>query len=227
MGKKSRMFYWIILLVGVTIGLIALLCPTASIEGYSLYGHITESLSIWMIGYSRYYWWETGFQIIWTTNPDIMIVNLVSFISIVIILIITLILSLVKRKKRSSYFFLFSGISLIGLGIYYIIGMDMQIIGFWDMMNEGFGIIGIFFSAILIIIGFGVGFTDFEKIRIPMPSILEEKPQFEKGGVIPEKVHTESITSFKFCPECGTKLVSLNQRFCVTCGIDISKISEL
>lgn len=216
MTNNKRKYYWIIIIIGVVIGLIALLCPTATFKQY-YYGEVIESWNVWMIGYSRYYWWETGYEVIWVDNIDVKTVSLVSFIFILINLLVTLVASIILRKRKSSYYFLISAIASIGFGIYYIIGIDVNLLGFWDLMDPHFGIIGIFLGSGLVLLGFGVGFTDFDKIREPIQLPTEGMPIIVKQ----EPTTSTPISKTKFCPECGSKLSKENQKFCMDCGTEI------
>ena len=209
MTNNKRKYYWIIIIIGVAIGLLALLCPTATGKQY-YYGEVIESWNVWMIGYSRYYWWETGYEVVWATDIDVKTVSLVSFIFILINLLVTLVASIILRKRKSSYYFLISAIISIGFGIYYIIGIDVNMLGFWDLMDPNFGIIGIFLGSGLVLLGFGVGFTDFDKIREPIQLPTKTTP-----------TTSTPIGKTKFCPECGSKLIKENQKYCMECGTAI------
>lgn len=218
--SNSRKYYWIIIVIGVFIGLLSLLFPTATGDRFYL-GELIESLDIWMVGYVRYYWWQTGKESYWMNNPDYETVNLISSIPIILILIFTLIGTLLTRKRKSSYISLISGISLTGFAIYYMVGLDLNMEGVWDELAVGFGIIGIFLSSVLIITGFVVGFTDyFDKIRKPIQPTSEEIPIILKQEPIISASSTH-IGKIKFCPECGNKLSKADQKFCMECGTAI------
>jgi len=219
MPNKNREYYWIIIIIGVVIGLIALLCPTATFDQYYL-GERIESWDVWMIGYSRYYWWETGYEVVWATVTDVKILSLVSFIFILINLVITMIASIFLRKRKASFYFLISAIISIGLGIYYIISIDINVLGFWDLMNPHFGIIGIFLGSGIILLGFGVGFTDFDKIREPIQLTPGEVPITVKQE-LPVLTSPTIVGKIQFCPECGGKLSKERQKFCMECGTAI------
>lgn len=212
MTNTNREYYWVILIIGVVIGLLSFLFPAGTGSQFYL-GQEIESLDVWMIGYTRYYWWETGLITYWMNNPDFEIVNLISSISIAIILIVSLIVAVLNRKRKSSYLFLISGILLTGFTIYYIIGLELNSGGSaWSFMTVGFGVIGIFISSFLIITGFGVGFMDFDQVREAVHLVTKDSTNL---------LGPTSAKSAKFCPECGIQLSKENQKFCIECGTDI------
>ena len=225
--SKIREYYWVLISIGTVIGLIALLCPTASAEFYDLYGNISESWDLWMIGYSRYYWHETGTVVIWADTIALKTVNLISFVMIIIILVLSLLFSLAMRKQKSSYFFLLSGFAITGLGIYYMVGINFELSQFWDLMTPNFGIIGIFLSSTLILVGFGVGFTDFGKARESIHISTEGMTTYGPQVIPPATSASKLPTSVNFCPECGVKITNTTQKYCINCGIEIEKFKPL
>jgi hypothetical protein len=89
-------------------------------------------------------------------------------------------------------------------------------IHFWELFNPSFGVIGPFFSAILAFIGAGVFRYYSKRIEDLIPSKMGI---FEKKGPI-----IKSMGGLNFCPECGQKIISVTQRFCMNCGFELQNI---
>ncbi len=84
---------------------------------------------------------------------------------------------------------------------------------FWDVYNPGFGIIGPFLGAAFSIIGAIAIKVAKPKEEISFPA--------EKKELVKEAPTDESITQYKYCPECGQKLLYSESKFCSYCGFEL------
>ena len=146
-------YNYLFALLGGIIALIALLTPNAWFN-QSYMGMSIERFTEWMFGYSTYYWWETGYEVAWV-GPITLFISLTSTI-IVIIASIVAIVSANNDRKRGYYpksTLIIVGCSLVIIIIFYIIMIEILTLNFsfWAILNPGFGIIGVFIGAGLII----------------------------------------------------------------------------
>ena len=89
-------------------------------------------------------------------------------------------------------------------------------IHFWDVFDPGFGIIGPFLSAFLLFIGAAVfrRYSNRREELIPPKMDLYDK----------KEPSTEPLQGFNYCPECGSKIVSNTQQFCMSCGLKLQNL---
>jgi hypothetical protein len=134
-----------------------------------------------------------------------------------------------KTAKDLANVWIGMGITIIIGTIIYIIGIDITMINYieymlgypismsiWDYYSPGFAVIAPFIAAALSIIG-GIASKTLKTREV----ILSMKKEFPMA---PEKVFnqpSEEIT-FKFCPNCGYKIVNPNNKFCTNCGFEIN-----
>jgi hypothetical protein len=217
-----RDYAWAFSLTGGVIALIALLTPAANISDYY------TSMYYWMWGLRSVQAYYYGSLTNFAQDPIEVSISLISS-AIVLICIIGIILSASKSRKKMDFA---KKKSWLSLSILLIIGTIIWMVGievfyratafgisFWGYFNPGFGIIGIFLGAGLTIIGYGVSKMS---PRQPREVILPMKKAFPT----PRKSFGEAseATPFKFCPNCGHKIVNVYNRFCTNCGIEFRAI---
>lgn len=84
----------------------------------------------------------------------------------------------------------------------------------WEQYQPGFAIFGPIIGAILIIIsGIAGKMTQPKKIPIVREDLKKS---------IPEVRTTEKAAHGKFCPNCGTKVLRKQDRYCLKCGFEIN-----
>ncbi len=89
---------------------------------------------------------------------------------------------------------------------------------FWGLFQPGFGVIGVFLSGIMGIIGFisvkvtknkrNIGIV---KTKVEYKETPQEFSEFKKGIL-------------NFCPKCGTQIGNSALKFCITCGMNFDEI---
>jgi len=221
-------YVWAFPLVGGVLGLISLLTPTA------YFSYPGSTMNIWMWGLFSV---QIGYQSITRFTADLAELSLsLTCSAIVLISLIALISSGTSHKKKmrmgvmKKAAWLTPSILLIIGTLMWMVGLELISIygvgfSFWSNMNPGFGVIGMFISAALSIIGYGVSKMKAprrEEIIIPM----------KKGFMAPEReigapgseITKSTLTSFKFCPNCGQKIISQEHRFCTNCGFELRGI---
>jgi len=106
-------------------------------------------------------------------------------------------------------------ISLLFVPLFiFMIGWDFK---FFKLTGRIMFIIGCIIALVipLLLIYFGVQKNRKWKIS------LGEKPIIEKQELITTTSPSKNSTHIKYCPECGTKIINVNQKFCTNCGIEI------
>ena len=103
--------------------------------------------------------------------------------------------------------------------LFYVILFSI-IISFSRFRRTGLMLIFVIGSIIaitipLLLIYFGV------KKKRKWKTSYGEKPIVEKQELITTASPSENSTHIKYCPECGTKIVDVNQKFCMNCGTEI------
>lgn len=226
---EIRDYVWAFPLTGGVIALIAILTPAAyiTVPGNSMYVWMWGLLSIQLYGYSN----VTQF----TQDPGELIISIICSVLVLIgtFAIISSAVSCRKKMrmgivKRAGW--LIPSILLIIGTISWMIGMEINSnifygMSLWTYINPGFGVIGMFLGGAVSIVGYGVSKMKGprrEEIFIPM------KKEFitpENEISIPKKeISKPTLTSFKFCPNCGQKIISQEQRFCTNCGFELRGI---
>ena len=94
--------------------------------------------------------------------------------------------------------------SLYPFGYYRLLGRIIYIIGY---------IIALGISLLLIIFG--------TKKKRKWITYLGQKPIIEQQELITTTSTSTISAHSKFCPECGSKIGDLNQKFCVNCGKEL------
>jgi hypothetical protein len=220
--SSIKEYDWAFPLVGGIIALIALLTPAA------YYSTFSGSMNVWMWGLFSIYAYGYGSISTFTQDPGELFIS----ISSSILVLISIIVIISKANKTRNYGdkskWLGASISLIIGTIFWIVGMEIngQIfasVSIWSILNPGFGVIGMFFGAILAIIGHGVNKMS---PRQPRDLIVSKKSPFVRPIVskpIESSVEPKS-TSLKYCPKCGDKFILPDQKFCSNCGFEINNI---
>lgn len=176
---------WTIPVISGILTLISLLFPSAysTIETPFVKIKINSYLWIWGFGYSI-----KGF--VWIEKEDFFALSLLISFCILITACSLIGISRQFGKKKLSVsitqiFWIGIGILQIFLVIFWIISFELIFPGIWAVYNFGFGIIGIFISAVLSIIsGIIIGTLEIE---IPKKEKEEIIPK-EKKKYKPEKI---------------------------------------
>lgn len=226
---KNYEYVWLIPLISGILAIIAFVTPVA------FFNRMGISWYWWMWNLSVMGVSGLGSESIFISEIDFMIPSLI--ISCIMILSIITLLSLaIKARTRNLDMKNFESVSitigtlLIGSNIYYLLAMDIAfydgiVLGgtlfppgfhFWDVFGPSFGVIGPFFSSGLAFIGAGV-FRYYSKRKEELiPSKMEI---FKKKGPT-----IKSMGGLNFCSECGKKIISVTQRFCMNCGFELQNI---
>ncbi|MHA1235931.1 MAG: zinc ribbon domain-containing protein [Promethearchaeota archaeon] len=221
--KEIKDNIWLIPLIAGILVLFAILTPTA----YFSYMGVTWNWWMWnftMMG-------VTGYDSVslFISDVDFLIPSIVTtgvaFLSMVNLLIL---FSATRKRnldiKKFGLMSIVSAVLSIGAVIYYMMAMDIAFYGgltieettfsagyhFWDAFNPGFGIVFLFLSAALSVIGIGV-FRYYSK---------------RKEDIVPPRMDTgkeyipasKTIGNLNFCPECGHKNLLTDAKFCINCG---------
>ena len=225
MGKNYE-YVWSIPLLGGILAIIAVLTPVASFNVMGV------SWNWWMWNLSVMGVSGFGSESVFISDVDFLIPSLITT-SIMILSIISLLSLAAKARKRKFDLKNFEstsiiiGFLLIGITIYYLLAIDSAFydglvvegvpfpagLHYWEVFNPSFGVIGPFLSATLAFVGAGV-FRYYSKRKedlIPSKMGILEK----KGPII------KLTKGLNFCPECGQKIISVTQRFCLNCGFEL------
>ncbi|MFX1389792.1 MAG: hypothetical protein ACFE9Z_07015 [Promethearchaeota archaeon] len=205
---------WAFPVVGGIIALIALLTPASYISEYyvSMYVWMWGLFSVQVYGYGGY----TRF----TADPGELTISLLCTIFILINIIAMVVIgALNKRQGTSEKNWVAPSVLVIVGTIIYIAGLEINtyLIGgfsYWQNVNPGFGVIGMFIGSIISLIGIGVLKS---RTRPPLEVIVPMKKEIVNS--VGES--TPIGQSMKFCPECGHKILNSSHKFCVNCGFQI------
>ncbi|MFX0144169.1 MAG: zinc-ribbon domain-containing protein [Candidatus Hodarchaeota archaeon] len=217
-----RDYNWAFPLAGGIIALIAFLTPAAYFITYS------GSMYIWMWGLFSVNAYGYGSLTAFTQDPGEIFVSAVCSLMVIISIIVIIAKGYSAKKYRGESTWLAPSILLMIGTIAWIAGMEINGRLFYDFslwlaVDPGFGVIGMFLGGILSIVGHGVS-----KMK-PREAILPMKEQFMSPTIShPDtSVAVLGTSSFKFCPDCGEKIVQANQKFCVNCGFELKGVSEV
>jgi hypothetical protein len=126
-----------------------------------------------------------------------------------------------------------TGILYLAAATIYIVGSEIGFsfyklrtygapVSYWENRIPLFGIIGLFISGGLVIIGTILGIKAKEREEVITPSTqIEATPKIQS---VPKPTTIIEKQTYKYCPECGTKNELKTAKFCVNCGITL--ISE-
>lgn len=226
---EIRDYPWAFPLVGGVLGLIALLTPAAymSVYGSSMYVWMWGLISVQVFGYGSVtqFTQDSGELIISITCAAIVLIGTIAIISSAASCRKKMKIGIIKKAT-----WLTPSILVIFGTIVWIVGMEINSnafygISLWTYINPGFGVIGMFFSATLSIIGYGVSKMKGERregIIIPMKK--EFMPTEREIGMPIKEITEPTLNSVNFCPNCGHNVISQGQRFCTKCGFELRGI---
>jgi hypothetical protein len=226
---KSTILYdymWAFPLMGGVISLLALLTPAGFL---SEAGNIF-SLWIWGLVSTRVF---DGFDYIEDIafSDNIFVITPSVIFSILIgVCAIVLISSAINCKKelkgvsglKSTWLTpaILITISIIG----WIISIELAFrlgpysMSFWEYINPGFGVIGMFLGSGLAIGGYIISKFYIRQIDEIIYFVNQPKASNSPVNLIESTQHGVNI---KFCPECGTKTEEKQQQFCRNCGFQL------
>lgn len=220
---KVRVLYeymWVFPLIGGMFSLLALLTPAAFL---SRSGNI---FSLWMWGLVSVRVFDgSGFIRNTAFTDNIFIITPSVVFSILIgVCAIVLISSAISCKRdlkgvlgiKSSW--LTPGILIIISTVGWIISIELvyrlgpSSMSFWEIIDPGFGVIGMFLGSGFAIGGYAIsryGTKQRDEVILitSQKGTLRSSPASDQFGL-----------GFKFCPECNMKTRDELQRFCVNCG---------
>ena len=231
---------WIFPLLGGIFAVISVFTPASYFDmlGLSMYS--------WMWGFSLGSVLGYGSSTGWFQDPMGLISGIIC--SFIIFLVgITMIISATRVRKgeididQSRKVWLISGIVNMTAVITWMILMDLSfqnfilqslgsyyysypyVLSYWAVLNEGFGVIGVFLCG-------GLGVTGYIICRAIKTSTTRKKSDLESKFVDhPEENKlkiSEAIlqtSQFKFCPQCGKPLGNKVLKFCPMCGIEFEE----
>ncbi|MFX0039020.1 MAG: hypothetical protein ACFFCY_14915 [Promethearchaeota archaeon] len=217
-----RDYKWAFPLAGGIIALIAFLTPAAYLDT------VSGSMYIWMWGLFSVNLYGYGGATAFTQDPGELIVSVLCSLLVLISIIVTIAKGNSAKKYGGESTWLAPSILMMIGTIAWIAGMEINgrifyDFSLWSVVDPGFGVIGLFLGGILSIIGYGIS-----KMK-PREAILPMKEQFMGPTISQSSVSATELgtTSFKFCPNCGDKLMQANQKYCVNCGFELKDVSEV
>ena len=213
-------YLWGFPLVGAILGIIAMLTPAAYLTEFG------SSFYLWMWGLVSFQIYDYG-TTAYTDNILIIIPSVI--ISIVIVISIIALLASANKYRNdrkvgiiSNGKGLTSSIFIIVSTIAWIISIETVYISggmsFWGLTSPGFGVIGMFLGSVITIIGYAVSKYGSKQRRDV--DFIPKKDPIMKSITTPISVGS----TFNFCPECGKKIISETQRFCMQCGFELQNI---
>ena len=216
---EKKTYYWAPPLIGGILSLIALATPATYISQMGNY------IYVWMWGlasiklYSYYgYITDTTF----TDNMSLLIPSIICSL-VVFIGAVALIGSANLNRKgardvqqvKNTWYFLSSLLIITTAGwmiAYEVVCRAETDLSWWDYMDPGFGVIGVFLGAVISLIGTAVSSymaRQKQRVMVPYKQLPMQKPQ-----PLP-------TTTPKFCPMCGNKIENETFKFCSNCGFKL------
>jgi hypothetical protein len=230
---KERKYFWIAPLLGGMLSLISLLTPATYLTIYN------QEIYIWMWGLGSFNYFEpfdpTGgeFRIEFIRNKFLLSSSIICSFLVLFCAIVLLILANLYRIGKREFnevkksWYCLSVLLIITTAIWMIIYEVVNFVetseSWWDVMDPGFGVIGIFFGAMISIIGTAIAnYLIRRKQGIKIPSIKKQQymipPSADQGSY-----KTRQISTPKFCPMCGNKVMIRDSKFCLECGFEFGK----
>ncbi|MFW9823767.1 MAG: zinc ribbon domain-containing protein [Candidatus Thorarchaeota archaeon] len=222
MSVKKKNF-WVPPVIGGVLSLIALATPATYIS------QMGEYLYVWMWGLASFklydpYYYEYITDSSFTDNPSFLIPSIICTIVVFIGAVALLGSTNANRKGvkevqevKNTWYGLSTLLIIATAGwmiAYEIVSQVETDMSWWDFMDPGFGVIGIFLGAVISIVGTAVS-SHMEKreLRVSLP--YKQLPM-EKLDLQP----TQPLlaTTPKFCPMCGNKVENETFKFCTNCG---------
>ena len=126
---------------------------------------------------------------------------------------------LIRNSLRKAYALRLIGKISLSFVLFYVILFSI-ISSFFRFRRAGLMLIFVIGSIIaitipLLLIYFGV------KKKRKWKTSYGKKPVIEKQELITTTFPSENSTHIKYCPECGTKIVDVSQKFCMNCGTEM------
>ena len=229
---ETRRYIWLFPFIGSILTAIGLFTPAALLP----VGGLTELF--WMYGFFLVVgggYPDPGFI---THIPGLMVLGISCMVVLVVCTIIMFISSLTHRGEDAPGSWLALSILLIGGTIFFIggaevafriygfINFDIVDLSFWQHRTPGFAVIAPFIGGGLAIIGYIVskatrdGEVEITPISKDAAPESKETPPLEKEISPPV---TPSAEAIHFCPECGQKISSSDDKFCLSCGFEFKK----
>ncbi|MFW9873913.1 MAG: zinc ribbon domain-containing protein [Candidatus Thorarchaeota archaeon] len=216
---------WVAPLLGAIVSLIAFFTPIAYLKAYD--GEIY--MWIWGLNYIEVYGY--GSEVVFTENPDLLIPSILCSIGVVISILV--ILASVPAYKKSTidgrdlgHGLLRASILMLICTIVWMAAVEVVWEGypdFWDYVDPGFGVFGLIIGSIISLMGYGISRSkglQRQIISIPQKGISRASQQS------PSPIQKQVMTQIRFCPECGNKVISDNQQFCINCGYNLGNFKE-
>ncbi|MFX1410980.1 MAG: hypothetical protein ACFFA6_11545 [Promethearchaeota archaeon] len=233
---EIRDYIWLCPFIGSILVAIGLFTP-AVYENVGM-----SSTFIWMTGFMVYSGGTYGPETDFFDIPGYFIPGIISTVFLAICVIILFVSSLTHRGKETPGSWIALGILLIGGAIYFIAGVEIgyaiywyreletygytpEWISFWNdtILNPGFAVIAPFIGGGLTILGAIIGKTVGKQVGIVKPAAT---PAIEKPAPVaqtpPPITPVEEPKEFRFCPECGAKIMYKESKFCGSCGYEIT-----
>ncbi len=217
--KKN--YFWVPPLIGGILSLISLATPAAyfSQMGNSIYVWMWGFLSIKLYGYYGYIT-ETAF----TDNMNLLIPSIICSLIIFIGAVTLIAFANMNRKgttnvqevKNKWYFLsILLIITTAGWMIVYEVLAQVEVgFSWWENMDPGFGVIGIFIGAVISLIGTAVSsymVRQGQRVITPYKQLPMERPNLQPL----------TPTTPKFCPMCGNKIMNITFKFCSNCSFKL------
>ncbi|MFX1315563.1 MAG: hypothetical protein ACFE9T_06830 [Promethearchaeota archaeon] len=241
---EAKEYIWLCPFIGAVLIGISLFTP-AAYEAHGIYHSF-----VWMTGFMVLTGGmdgpETGLFAEPFTGEVILgyvIPGIIATIFLTICTIILFVSSLTHRGKETPGSWIALGILLIVGVIYFIAGVETGVaiywyrqyetyygytpewVSFWNDYdyNPGFAVIAPFIGGGLAILGAILGKTVGRQVGVAKPAAI---PRVEKPVPVaptPPSTPAEEPKDYRFCPECGAKIMYKESRFCGSCGYEISE----
>ncbi len=223
---EAKDYIWLCPFIGAILTGISLFTPAA-------YKSTGDGLVfLWMYGFALL----TGGEgpepdyVFTHTTPGYYIPGIVATVFLTICVIILFVSSLTHRKKETPGSWIALGILLILGVIYFIVGVEIGVAtSFWGEeynYNPGFAVIAPFIGGGITLLGAVLGKTIGRQEGIVKPAAI---PQVEKPAPVaeapPPSPTAEEPKDFRFCTECGAKIMYKENKFCASCGYKIIRLT--
>jgi len=230
--KEIKDYIWILPFIGSIVAVIGLFTPAAASHA----GFFTEFF--WMYGFYLVVGGGVPDPGFYVDIPGLMIVGISCMIVIIVCTIIMFISSLTHRGVEAPGSWLVLSILIIGAAIFFIggaevalriygfINFDIVDLSFWQNRTPGFAVIAPFIAGGLALLGFIISKAKREgEVKIT-PISTDETP--DNKEILPTEKETPPAVStsgeaISFCPECGQKIPSSDDKFCLSCGFELKK----
>ena len=223
---EKKNYYWVPPLIGGILSLIALATPATYTNQMGL------DFYVWMWGLASislyHYYYGTFTDTTFTDNMSLLIPSIICTLLVFISAVALIVFANMNRRgtavqevKNKWYF---SSILLIittagWMIVYEVVAQVETSFSWWENMDPGFGVIGIFIGAVISLIGTAVSsymVRQGQRVITPYKQLpTEQGLPIQKG---PQPMPT---TAPKFCPMCGNKIENETFKFCSNCGFKL------